>query len=251
VDANLTAAAMRPFFAFFFLIASLLTGKSFSQTNMGFGSTYVGNTNMLLLNTPDALPDVEGSPYVPAAKFTPGWVVQGKDTYRQSLRFNALTGQIEFIHDGKLHGVAPAIGAAGIVVAPGDTVRFERGYASVGTRTPTDFYQVLYSGNRVRLLKATRATIKKNEDQMSSDFGKKSFRLADEYFVWYAATPSSGKTRISPYDGQLTPVVSSRKSIMAALPQQASRVEQYATEQKVKLKTWEEIVGVLRVVDSQ
>jgi hypothetical protein len=233
------------------LIVSSLTQTLYAQSTVGLGATYVGNTNTMLLNTPDTHPNIEGSPYVPTARFMPGWVVEGSNRYRQNLRFNALTGQIEFIQNNKLHGVASTIGAVGIIVGPADTLRFERGYPSAGTRTPNDFYQLLYSGNRVRLLRAMRATIKKNDDQMSNDFGKQAFRLIEEYYVWYVAAPTPGKARISPYDGQLTPVVSSRKSIAAALPQEASRLEQYAAEQRVKLRTWDEIISALRVIDSQ
>jgi hypothetical protein len=240
---------MRYLFTAILLSLTVVSANVLAQANAGFGSNYVGNTNTLLLNTPDAHPNVEGSPYVPAAKFMPGWLVQGNQTFRQNLRFNALTGQVEFMHDNKLHGVAQAISVVGIIASPSDTLRFERGYASVGTRTPNDFYQILYGGNRVRLLRAIRATIKKNGDQMSSDFGKQSFNLNEDYYIWYAASPTPARTRISPYDGTLTPVVSSRKSITAALPQESSRIDQYAADKKVKLKNWEEIVGLLKAID--
>ena len=232
-----------------FVFLGLLMCKSFpakAQANAGMGAAYMGSSNTLLLNTPELYLNVEGSPYLPSATFMPGWVMQGNAKLAQNLRYNALTGQVEFRQNGKLNGVTLPAQEVCILASPTDTLRLERGYAPVATHTPLDFYQVLYRGTRFRLLKRTQATIKANTEPMSTDFGKKSFALTDEYFVWYVPAPLGNP---APGSTPLLPVMNTRRSLTTALPQEAIRIEQFATDQKTKLRTWPEVVALLRHLD--
>ena len=46
-------------------------------------------------------------------------------------------------------------------------------------------------------------------------------------------------------------VVASRKSLVAAMPEKTDSIDCYLAEQNLKLKSWPELIGTLRYLETQ
>lgn len=193
--------------------------------------------------------NIEGSPYVLSETMKNGWIMDGNKRTTTQLRYNSQTGEVEYIQDKQV--MTPKNPVSEFVIWGPDTLTFKKGFPAAGTWTANEFYQVLYDGRMTKLVKHIRSDIKKNTNPMENDFGKERFDTREEYYVWIAnAQPPSENYFLKLADGQMKSVVASKKSLVAALPQQATRIDQYAAEQKVKLKSWSEVAGALRYLET-
>lgn len=194
--------------------------------------------------------NIDGSPYVPSETMKNGWLMDGTKRIITQLRYNSQTGEVEYIQDKRV--MTPINPVSEFVIWSPDTLVFKKGFPVVGTRTVNEFYQVLFDGRMIKLIKHIQSDIKKNTNPMENDFGKERFDTREEYYVWVAnAQPASDNYFLKLLEGQMKSVVASKKSLVAALPERADRIEKYIADRKVKLKSWTEVAGALRYLETQ
>ncbi|UFH56900.1 hypothetical protein [Spirosoma sp. KNUC1025] len=193
---------------------------------------------------------VEGSPYVPNDSAQNGWLMYNTKRVPARLRYNAYTGELEYIEGNRV--LTPTNGVMEFAILEPDTMYFHRGFPATETRTPDSFYQVLFNGRKAKLLRYVFADIKTNTEQMNNDFGKKTFQKREEYYVWVARVQPPAENYFEKLsDGDMKPIFVSKKSLLSVFPQYAERIERYVANQKLKLKSWSELASVLKYLESQ
>ncbi|GAB3790645.1 hypothetical protein GCM10028818_61030 [Spirosoma horti] len=193
---------------------------------------------------------IEGSPYIPADSVQNGWLVINNKRVITKLRYNSQTGEVEYIQQDKV--VTPVNPVTEFFIASADTLHFRKGFPAVNAWSANDFYQVLFDGRTQKLVKHIKAELKTNTDTMQNDFGKERFEKREAYFIWIATEqPPIENYFLKLAEGQMKSVVASRKSVVAALPEKTAIIDRYLTEQKVKLKSWSELIGMLRYLETQ
>ena len=193
--------------------------------------------------------DIEGSPYIPGDTVQNGWLLNGTKRIATKLRYNSITGEVEYVQGDKI--VTPVNSISEFMILAADTLHFQKGFPAIGPRSTANYYQILFDGRKTKLIKFIHSDIKVNNDAMHKDFGKKKLLKREEYYVWVAnEQPPAENYFLKLSDGQMKPVVASKKSLVDALPQQADRIGQYSVDQKVKLKSWSEVAGVLRYLET-
>jgi len=194
--------------------------------------------------------NIEGSPYIPADSVQNGWLVINNKRVITKLRYNSQIGEVEYIQQDKV--VTPVNPVTEFFIVSADTLHFRKGFPTVNAWSANDFYQVLFDGRRYRLVKHIKSDLKRNTDVMQNDFGKERFQKREEYFIWVATEqPPVENYFLKLAEGQMKSVVASRKSVVAALPEKMATIDRYLAEQNVKLKSWSELIGTLRYLETQ
>ncbi len=193
---------------------------------------------------------VEGSPYVPSDTMQNGWLLNGQKPVPVKLRYNSYTGTIEYKQDNQI--LTPTSSIAEFAILTADTLHFRKGFPATRTRAANDFYQILFDGRKLKLVKYISSTITTNTDRMHDDFGKKKFQIREEYYVWVAneqQPPERAPTDLA--SGSLKSVVVSHKALLNLFPQQSALIDQYVAGHNSRLKSWADFAGVLRYLDAQ
>lgn len=188
---------------------------------------------------------VEGTPYIPSDTARPGWLVNGPKQIPAQLRYNTYTNEVEYVEGDRIS--TPANSITGFAILAPDTMYFRRGFPAVASRVSSNFYQILYNGRKNKLLRYVFSDIRSNTEVMNDDFGKKRFQKREEYYVWTSTTVSPAENYFEKVlEGTMKPVLLNKKSLISLFPKQATFIDQYLAEQKMKLKTWTEFASVLR-----
>ena len=230
----------------FTILMVINTSVSKAQTGIEYAT---GNSVRIYAPTFTPYNSVDGSPYIPGDSVQNGWLLNGAKRVSTKLRYNSYMGSVEYMQGNTL--LIPPNSVTEFAILAADTMRFQKGFPSTQTRSVDDFYQILFDGRKTKLVKYVFATIKANTDAMHSDFGKKKFQTHEEYYVWVAnENPSAENYFLKLSDGQMKPVVASKKSLVAAWPQKAEGIDRYSADQRIKLKSWPEFIGTLRYLDT-
>ncbi len=208
------------------------------------------NNNAVRVYTPGfgLYASIDGSPYIPSDTLKSGWLLNGNKQVFSKLRYNSYSGSVEYLQNGKL--TIPTSPVLEFMILTPDTMHFQKGFPIVQTRSVNDFYQLLYSSRKTKLLKHTGTTIFENKDVMSTDLGKKSFQQREIYYVWINQVPADTKP-VDLQQGTMLAVVLSPKSLLKLFPNQADSIKQYISERKLKLKSWTDFSNVLTFIDSK
>ncbi|MBO0929620.1 hypothetical protein [Fibrella aquatilis] len=183
---------------------------------------------------------VEGSPYIPEKGFAPTLVKTQNTRQLQPLkaRFNTQLGQLEYLDGQRVQRLTTPATEFQLVASAGDTLVFRNGYSGKGEITPITFCHVLYDGKKSTLLAYLTGTIKKDEDPMSNDFGKKQFVQRKQTYLLIA--------------NELQAVTPTKSSLLGAFPaDQREVVAQVINRYGSKLKSWTDVTAVLRAYDGQ
>lgn len=192
--------------------------------------------------------NIDGSPYVPGDSMQNGWLIIENKRITTKLRYNSQTGEVEYVQNNKV--VTPINPVSEFFIVKDDTLHFRKGFPLAGAWAGNDFYQILFDGRKAKLVKHIKADLKSNTDVMQNDFGKERFQKREEYFIWVANTqPPLENYFLKLSEGQMKAVVASKKSLEAALPDQTELISRYLTDQKVKAKSWPEIIGALKYLE--
>lgn len=234
-----------------FYICRIVLGVLYLMATKVMAQVEYGYSRTIRIYAPNFKPydDVEGSPFIPGDSVQNGWLVYGQKRVAARLRYNSYSGEVEYVEGGKVLTPVNSVAEFGIVTD--DTLRFRRGFPSVATWSPIDFYQLVYDGRQTKLLKRIVSVVKTNTETMANDFGKKRFEQHEDYFIWTALAKPSTDTYVEKLsDGDMKSVVLNKKSLLNTLPQKADQINAYLTEQKIKLRSWKEFAGVLKYLDT-
>lgn len=193
--------------------------------------------------------DVEGTPYVPGDSVAQGWLVLGTKRIPVKLHYNAYTGEAEYMDNNRVLA-APSTVMDFTILAP-DTLHFKRGFPTAGNWSTSDFYQILFDGRKTKLVKHLSTSIKANTDAMANDYGKKRFQKREEYYVWVAnEKPPMENYAEKLSDGVMKSVMTGKKVLTGLFPQDVDRIDRYVADQRLKLKTWDEVARVLKYLET-
>lgn len=193
--------------------------------------------------------NVEGSPYIPADSVQNGWLVINNKRINTKLRYNSQTGEVEYTQHDKV--VTPINPVTEFFIVSADTLHFRKGFPATTTWSANDFYQVLFDGRRHKLVKHIKSDLKSNTDAMQNDFGKERFQKREEYYIWSAKEPLPAENYfLKLAEGQMKSVVGSRKSLVTAMPEKTDTIDRYLAAQKMKMKSWSELIGTLRYLET-
>ncbi|MBO0936021.1 hypothetical protein J2I47_05630 [Fibrella sp. HMF5335] len=210
--------------------------SSFGQMTMNSSGTY----NTLTIQDPyqNNYVGVEGSPYMPEKGFAPGWIKVRTGKQPMQGRFNTQLGQLEFIDGQRVQRLITPTSEFGLIPSPGDTLLFRNGFSGKGEITPTTFCQVLFYGKKAALLAYLSGVIKKDEDPMSNDFGKKQFVQKKQVYLLI--------------NNDLQAVMPTKSSLISAFPaDQRDGLGETIKRYGGKLKSWTEVKLVLQAYDNQ
>jgi hypothetical protein len=182
---------------------------------------------------------IEGSPYLPESNFAATWLILNGQQRQVQARYNRLTGQLEYIAGPRVLALTLPVNEFRMLSSMGDTLLFRRGYTSETARLlPSVFCEVLFAGQKSQLIRQLSISLRKNEDPMSSDFGKSRFEPKETYFV----AVGTG-TR---------PVVSTRTSILEAFPDsQRANLKALIDSRNEKIRSWASVKTLLAAYDAQ
>lgn len=192
-----------------------------------FGANKIEGGNQIAVGT---YTEYENQPYL-MEDWPKGYLktTAGKWYTAEKLNYNVSTDRPEFQEGEKRFN--PKLDLTAFTL--GDTasgVYFQNGFPAIDQQTAKSFYQVLGKGS-VRLLKYTKATLL-DVTSFNSATKKKRFDFNEMYYVYRP-------------DQKIIRVKKDKKSVLEALPEQAARIEEIASQRKLKLKNWEEIRQVL------
>ncbi len=210
------------------IFAWIWTAPVWGQLNTNqFGTNQIEGGNQIAVG---AYTEYENHPYL-LEDWSKGYLkaTTGKWYAAEKLNYNVSTNQPEFQQGEKRF--SPKLDLAAFTL--GDTasgVYFQNGFPAIDQQTAKSFYQVLSKGS-VKLLKYTKATLL-DVTSFNSATKKKRFDFNETYYVYRP-------------DQKIIRVKKDKKSVLEALPEQATRIEEIAGQRKLRLKNWEEIRQVL------
>jgi len=174
-------------------------------------------TNIKGSNVKDADADVQGTPYL-FDDWLPGSVVteDGKTYNNLKLKYDIRFSQLIFLNQNdEASGFREPVKMFTI-----NHMVFTNGFPSVDAQTIAAFYQVLADG-KIKLLKYSKKVIEERQTYGATAM-EKSYRKMQSYYVFK--------------DGKMTKVRADKKSLLAALPDQAPKLETYIKDNNVNLK---------------
>ena len=214
-----------------FLLANLSVAQAVTNNSGTYTSITIYDPFMIGYN------DVSGSPFIPEKGFATGFVTVGR-TAPQKLkaRYNTEAGQLEYLEKSKVLRMTTPVNEFRMVANEGDTLLFRTGYSGKGDLAKPVYCQVLYEGKKATLIRSIVSVIKKDEEPMSADFGKKRFVQREQYYLVV--------------DKGLTSVTPSKSSLLGAFPaDQREAFTLVLNKQSGKLKTWADVKKVLTEYD--
>ncbi|WP_375445892.1 hypothetical protein [uncultured Fibrella sp.] len=181
--------------------------------------------------------DVSGSPFIPEKGFATGYVTVGGTTPQKlKARYNTEAGQLEYLEKSKVLRMTTPVNEFRMVVNEGDTLLFRTGYSGKGELAKPLYCHVVYESKKATLIRSIISVIKKDEDPMSADFGKKRFVQREQSYLVVAK--------------EITSVTPSKSSVLAAFPaDQREAFTAVLNKQSGKLKTWADVKKVLTEYD--
>lgn len=219
---------MRTAFVFTCLFFIVFMGHSQNPPN---SSTWLEDSNGKMLLSGNYT-DVDGNPYFPQ-KWVNGSITlkSGKKIAYNELRYNLITGNVEFNYAGKAYEVTNVMNEFKL-----DSMKFRNGFALTGKQNAETYYQVLYDGKQ-KLLCYRNANTYITQDYNSATKMKK-LDMGEFYYLQ--------KT-----DGKLYEIKRNLKSVLTLLDDKTKQTEAYCKQQNLKLKSWDDVIKVLEYTDNK
>ncbi|WP_128548333.1 hypothetical protein [Larkinella soli] len=164
--------------------------------------------------------NIQGSPYLDEAWKNGALTTATNRSYdKLKIRFDTYAGELEYLQNGQTYRLNPE-NVKEFRIADGNELVFRNGFAATGSNTPNTFYQVLVDGP-TKLLKQYKVNLMESKAYNSAT-GNREFQKQDWYFV---AKP----------DGSVQRIQKTKKSVLAAFPEQKDRVEKLMKEKDISL----------------
>lgn len=215
------------------LILSMLfassSGYSQSQLSGPSGQVFLQDASGKYI-TSNNYTDVDGNPYFPK-DWTEGSITlkTGKNIAYNALRYNTISGNLEFKYTDKSYNVTNSINGFAL-----GTMQFRNGFEPTEKQTAETFYQVLYDGKQ-KLLCHKLGSIYIDSPYNSATKTKK-FQLDESYYLQ--------KT-----DGKLYELKKNLKYFLIVLGDKSNQLEQYCRKENIKLRSWDDAVKVLEYAE--
>ena len=212
------------------LISLFLLNYVCEAQNPPNSSTWLEDTNGKMLMSSNYT-DVDGSPYFPK-QWVEGEVIlkTGKNIPYNQLRYNIITGNLEFYYTGKSYDITNSM--EGFTLG---SMKFRNGFPPPTEKQNADsYYQILHDGKQ-KLLCYRTANIYLDQPYNSATKTKK-LDVIETYYLQ--------KT-----DGKMYEVKKNLKFLLVMLDDKAKQTEEYCKKENIKLRSWDDAVKVLEYAD--
>ena len=200
--------------------------KSNSQNpNPANSSTWLEDTSGKMLMTSNYI-DVDGNPYFPK-EWVEGAITlkSGKKIAYNALRYNIITGNLEFNYTDKAYEVTNAMNEFTL-----GSMKFRNSFPMIEKQDKETYYQILYDGKQK--LVCHRAANIYLEQAYNSATKTKKLDVIEAYYVQKA-------------DGKLYEVKKNLKYFLVVLGDKSNQLEEYCKKENIKLRSWDDAVKVL------
>lgn len=213
-------------FIFTYLFFTVL--NCFSQ-NPPNSSTWLEDASGRMLMSKNYV-DVDGSPYFPN-QWVEGSITlkTGKNVAYNALRYNLISGNLEFNYTGKAYDVINSMKEFSL-----GSMKFRNGFPSIEKQDSETYYQILFDGKQ-KLLCHRIANVFISQDYNSATKTKK-LDINETYYL-------------KKEDGKLYEVKKNPKFLLMMLDDKTKQTEEYCKRENIKLKSWEDAVKVLEYAD--
>ena len=221
-----TAIIMKAMFiitALFFVVF-----KGYSQ-NPPNSSTWLEDTNGKMLMSSNHI-DVDGNPYFPKEWIEGSITLKtGKNIAYNALRYNMITGNLEFNYTGKSYDVTNSMSEFTL-----GTMKFRNGFPSTEKQNVETYHQILYDGKQ-KLLCHRAANIYIDQPYNSATKTKK-LDIIETYYL-------------QKVDGKLYEVKRNLKYFLVILGDKSNQLEEYCKKENIRLRSWNDAVKVLEYAE--
>ncbi len=211
-------------FRFFILLGVLLHYQANAQAVFVNNSVLSGA--VVSINEMNGL-EIQGNPYLDEI-FVEGTLgINLEKPLPLKLRYNTFSGNVEYQgQDGRVYFVSPKHQVF--------SVRFgnyylKNGFAKTEQQTEQSMYQILHDGE-TKLLKFTKGILT-DVTTYNEAAKQKRYDSIEYYYV--------------EIDGAMLKIKRNKDSILEALPKHKTELEAYIKTEKMKFKSWEEVVKLL------
>ena len=211
-----------------FTVLFLIIFQGYSQ-NPPNSSTWLEDSNGKIISS-NNYTDVDGSPYFPQ-EWIEGSITlkSGKKIAYNALRYNLMSGNLEFNYTGKPYDVINLMNEFML-----GTMRFRNGFPTTEKQNSESFYQVLYDGKQ-KLLCHRTANIYVDQPYNSATKTKK-LDVIETYYV-------------QKMDGKLYEVRKNLKYFLVILGDKSNQLEEFCKRENIKLRSWNDAVKVLEYAE--
>ncbi len=215
--------ALLIFTSLFFVIFN-----GFSQ-NPPNSSTWLEDTSGKMLMSKNYT-DIDGNPYLPK-QWTEGSITlkTGKNIPFNALRYNMITGTLEFNYTDKAYEVTNSMNEFAL-----GSMKFRNGFPSTEKQNAETYYQILHDGKQ-KLLCHRAANIYISQDYNSAIKTKK-LDVVETYYL-------------QKEDGKLYEAKKNLKFLLIMLDDKSKQTEEYCKRENIKLRSWDDAVKVLEYAD--
>lgn len=213
-----------------FIITSLffVIFKGYSQ-NPSNSSTWLEDTSGKMLMSSNHI-DIDGNPYFPKEWIEGSITLKtGKKIAYNALRYNLMSGNLEFNYTGKPYDVINSMNEFAL-----GTMRFRNGFSTTEKQNSESFYQVLYDGKQKLLCHRTANVY--FEQAYNSATKTKKLDVIETYYV-------------QKMDGKLYEVRKNLKYFLVILGDKSNQLEEFCKKENIKLKSWNDAVRILEFSD--
>lgn len=213
---------------FLSMLFASIAGYSQTQLNTA-GQFFLQDVNGKFI-TSNNYTDVDGNPYFPKDWIEGSIILKtGKNIAYNALRYNTISGNLEFKYTDKPYDVTNPI--SGFTLG---TMKFRNGFEPTEKQTNETFYQVLYDGKQ-KLLCHKLGSIY-IDSPYNSATKTKTFQLRESYYL-------------QKMDGKLYEVKKNLKYFLTVLGDKSNQLEEYCKKENIKLRSWEDAVKVLEYAE--
>ena len=211
------------------LTSILLAHLACNAQNPPNSSTWLEDTSGKMLMSNNYI-DVDGSPYFPKQWIEGSITLKtGKNIAYNALRYNIITGNLEFNYTGKAYDVTNSMNEFML-----GTMKFQNGFPATEKQSTESYYQVLYDGKQ-KLLCHRTANIYLDQPYNSATKTKK-LDVIETYYLQ--------KT-----DGKLYEVKKNLKYLLVTMGDKSNQLEEYCKRENIKIRSWDDAVRVLEYAD--
>ena len=213
---------------YIFAVLFLIIFRGYSQ-NPAISSTWLEDSNgkIILSNN---YTDVDGSPYFPKDWIEGSITLKtGKSIAYNALRYNIITGNLEFNYIGKPYDVTNSMNEFVL-----GSMKFRNGFPSTEKQKTETYYQILHDGKQKLL--CHRAANVYIEQAYNSATKTKKLDVIETYYL-------------QKNDGKLYEVKRNLKYFLAILGDKSNQLEEYCKKENIKLRSWNDAVKVLEYAE--
>lgn len=154
------------------------------------------------------------------------------------INYNAFNERLEFQKDNQRFAFDKAVKTFVL----GDTTEakghlFTRGFQPVDQQQLTTFYEVIYQNSNFKLLKYARFKSREKKGYNEANTSV-TFDLYEDFYLAFTTN-------------QLQKLKKSKKEMVETFPKYATEIETFIDSNKLKFKSWEDVIAVLDFVESK